>query len=191
MKYFVFTNRIVLGLIIATFLFSGCAAIGTKTIYKSKDQASFNFSRLGYSQLASEETLNKIRPGTSKIFQSVLEDFLSNGGTTIEKHSLSKFEIVTEIDREEISRICFDNNLDAYLCTQITYRFVDNYYTAIPFGKSEDAYVEMKLFDSSGRLIIHTKHNTLAGNSYMMPPKAEQTIKGGTVGALKKNFKRN
>ena len=59
----------------------------------------------------------------------------------------------------------------------------------IPLGKSEDAYVEMKLFDKNGVLIVHTKHNTSAGNSYMMPPKAERTIKDGTVGALRQIIK--
>jgi len=184
-KHFFFTNRIITGLIILIYMFSGCAAIGTKTIYKSNKLIPYNLSNLGYSQLASEEILNRIRPGTSKIYQASFEGFFSDKETKIVKHNLTKFELNDEIETDEIRRICFDNNLDGYICTQIMYKFVDNYYMSISFGKSEDAYVEMKLYNSMGELVIHTKHNTLAGNSYMMPPKAEQTIKDGTVGALK------
>lgn len=84
-----------------------------------------------------------------------------------------------------LMKLCQEYGLDGYLCTQIKYKFADNYYMYIPLGSSEDAYVEIKLFDKNGLLLLHTKHNTSAGNSYMMPPKAEQTVRDGTVGALK------
>ncbi len=180
---------VIVGLLIFITILSGCSALGTKTIYKTNNLNSYNLQKIGYSQLASEERLNKIRPFTSKIYQVAFENYFSNKTLKIEKHDLSKFELIENIDTTEIIKICSDYDLDGYICTQIKYKFVDNYYNYIPIGKSEDAYVEMKLFDNHGKLILYTKHNTSAGNSYLMPPKAEQTIRDGTVGALKQIIK--
>lgn len=107
----------------------------------------------------------------------------------IKKYNLSKFELFDEIDTTEISKICKENSLDGYLCTQIKYKFGDYYYSFAFLGQSEDTYIEIKLYDSTGKLILHTKHNTAMGNSYMMPPKAEQTIKDGVFGNLKQILK--
>jgi hypothetical protein len=182
-------NKIANIWVFSIIILSSCAAFGTKTIYKSNNLNSYDFNKLGFSQPANEMTLNKIKENTSKIYQNAIENYFTNKKIKIEKHDLTKFESINSIDTEEIKKICNDNNLDGYICTQIKYKFVDNYYMFIPLGKSEDAFVEMKLYDKNGMLIINTKHNTSAGNSYMMPPKAEQTIKDGTVGALKRIMK--
>jgi len=182
-------TKVIVGILIFSTIFSGCAAIGTTTIYKTNTLNSYNFKKLGYSQLAREERLNKIRPFTSRIYQVAIEDYCSNQALKIEKHDLPNFEKIENVDTTEIIKICIDNDLDGYICTQIKYKFVDNYYDFIPLGKSEDTFVEMKLYDNHGKLIIYTKHNTSAGNSYMMPPKAEKTVRDGTVGALKQIMK--
>jgi len=166
-------------------ILSGCAALGTKTISVSNNLNIYEFKKLGYSQPASEEFLNKIRQNTSNIYQEAIEEYYSEKKIKIEKHSLSKYELIDNIDVSEIIKLCQEHGLDGFLCTQIKYKFVDNYYMIIPLGRSEDAYVEIKLFDKNGLLLLHTKHNTSAGNSYMMPPSAEQTVYDGTVGALK------
>lgn len=173
------------GLLIFILTISGCAALGTKTISRSSNLNVYEIKKIGYSQPASEEILNKIRPNTSTIYQSAIEEYFADKTIKIEKHNLSKFELIDNIDTSEIIKICQENSLDGYLCVQIKYKFVDNYYMYILLGKIEDAYVEIKLFDKNGILLLHTKHNTSAGNSYMMPPKAEQTVKDGTIGALK------
>jgi hypothetical protein len=176
-------------ILIFALILTGCAAIGTKTIYKTTNLNNYDFNNIGYSQPASDNVLNKIRPNTSKIFYSAFIEFFTAKTLKIEKYELTDFKTITEIDTSKIRKICTENDLDGYICTQIKYKFVNNYYMYIPIGKSEDAYVEMKLYDKKGILIIHTKHNTYAGNSYMMPPKAEQTIRDGTIGALKRILK--
>jgi hypothetical protein len=173
------------GLLIIILISSGCAAFGTKTITKSSNLNTYEIKRLGYSQLASEEILNKIRPNTSNIYQSAIEEFYANKTVRIEKYNLTKFESIENIDTSEIIKLCKVNGLDGYLCTQIKYKFVDYYYMFIPIGQSEDAYVDVILFDKNGLQLLHTKHNTYVGNSYMMAPKAEQTVSDGTFGALK------
>lgn len=170
-------------ILVFALIISGCAAIGTKTIYKTNNLNNYDFNNLGYSQPASENVLNSIRSNTSRVYYSAFNEFFSNEKLKIEKYELRNFELIDIVDTSEIKRICTENNLDGYICTQIKYRFVHS------FGMSEDAYVEMKLYNYNGFLIIHTKHNTYAGNSYMMPPKAEQTIRDGTIGALKRIFK--
>jgi len=170
-------------------ILSGCAGLGTRTVYKSPNLNSYSFKKIGYSQPAREDVLDKIRPNTSKLYEAAFEEFFTNKRIKIEKYSLTRFESISEPDTNEIKSICQEKDLEGYICTEINYKFVDNYYMFIPLGKSEDAFVEMKLFDKNGVLIINTMHNTSAGNSYMMPPKAEQTIEDGTVGALKRIIK--
>jgi len=184
-----FSKSRIIGLTVFILILSGCAALGTKTVYKSNNLNSYSFNKIGYSQPASEEILNKIRPNTSKLYQVAFEDFFLDKPIKIEKHDLNKLEAIDKADTTEIKKICYENDLDGYICTQIKYKFVNNSYMYIPLGKSEDTYVEMKLYDKNGVPIIHTMHNTSAGNSYMMPPKAEQTIKDGTVGALRQIIK--
>jgi len=168
---------------------SGCSALGTKTISKSENLKSFDLRRLGYSQVASEIILNKMRPKTSTIFESAMEDYFFDKAVNIQKYELMKFEYIEDIDSSEVIQICNINNLDGYLCTQVVYKSIDNYDTILPLATSEDAYVEIKLFDNQGKLLIHTKHNTFAGNSYLGIPRAEKTVRNGTIGALKRIMK--
>jgi hypothetical protein len=118
-----------------------------------------------------------------------LKKYFQDKQYKVEAHRLSKLSSLEDADASEIKQLCYQNDLDAYICTQIKYRFANNSYMLIPLGKSEDVYIEMKMFDKSGMLAIHTRHNTSEGNSYMMPPKAEQTVEDGTFGALKRIFK--
>ncbi len=182
-------NIIFLVILLFTLVLSGCSVVGTRTLYKTDNLNKYDFKKIGYSQPASDSLLNIIRPSTSKIFNLAFNDFFTNKALDIVKCRLKDFELIDKIDTAEIIRICSEKNLDAYICTQIKYKFVSNYYMYIPLGKSEDVYVEMKLYDKNGTLIIHTKHNTYMGNSYMMPPKAEKTIRDGTFGTLKRIFK--
>ncbi|MEO9005215.1 MAG: hypothetical protein ABI288_10780 [Ginsengibacter sp.] len=186
-KYFKLRNTIKSLLFVLTF--SGCAALGTKTLTKSKEIKKYNISKIGYSQLASENILNRIKGGTSEIFQLSMEQYFENKSIKIEKHTLMHFDFIENIDPNEIINICKENNLDGFLCTQIKYKFVNTSYMFIPTGKSEDVYVNIKLFNNTGELMCHTRHNTLAGNSYMMAPKANKTIRDGTFGALNQIFK--
>lgn len=179
------STKIQYSLVLILLTLSGCTTFGTRTITKPIYGQSFEFASLGYSQLANESLLNKIKPQTSQLYVNAMEGFYANKNTKIQNHNLEKFDLISDIDPSEIKRICQEFKLDGFLCTQIKYKFFDNYYMVIPLGRSEDVYSEIKLFDKNGNVIVHTKHNTASGNSYMMPPKAEKTIKDGVVGALK------
>lgn len=180
------TNMKILNFIVIAIIISSCASFGTKTISKSSALKTFELKKIGYSQMASEDILDKIIPGTSTYFYNAIDSYYSGKQINIEKHLLLKFNDLNEIDTSEIKNICKQFNLDGFLCTQLKYKFVDNYYLMIPLGKSEDTFTEMKLFDKNGNLILHTKHNTAMGNSYMKPPKADKTVKDGIFGALKR-----
>jgi len=182
-------NIKIIGILLITIGTVGCAALGTKTISKSNNLNAYEINNIGYSQIANEDNLNKIRPNTSNLYQSTLEDFFTKNSIQTSKYNLSSFESFEDIDKTEIIKLCSENGLDGFICGKIKYKFVNNYYMYIPLGKSEDAYVEIQLYDKNGLSILHTKHNTSMGNSYMMPPKAEQTIRDGTLGALKQIMK--
>jgi len=181
-------NRIY-GLLLIVVILSGCAALGTKTILKSSNLNAYQFTRIGYTQIADEELLNEIRPNTSNIYDSTIKNFFNKNNIIAIGLFLPNFFSIEGIDKTEIVRMCQEQKLDGIICTQVKYKFFNNYYGCIPLGKSEDAYVEMQLYDKNGLLLLHTKHNTYAGNSYMMPPKAEKTIRDGTEGTLKQIMK--
>ena len=99
--------RIIVEIILFILLLSGCAALGTKTIYKSNTLNSYSFKKLGYSQPASQDILDQIRPNTSTFYQAAFEEFFLTKPIKIEKHSLSKFELMDKLDTTEIKRICY------------------------------------------------------------------------------------
>lgn len=90
------------GILIFIITISGCAALGTKTISKSSNLNVYEINKIGYSQPASEEILNKIRPNTSNIYQSAIEEYCTDKTIKIEKHNLSKYELIDNIDAYEI-----------------------------------------------------------------------------------------
>ena len=109
------------GILIFSLLISGCVALGTKTIWKSNNLNNYETKKIGYSQLASEATMNKIKENSSIIYQSAIEEFYAEKTIKSEKHNLSSFESIEKIDTSEIIKLCQENSLDGYLCTQIKY----------------------------------------------------------------------
>ncbi|CAH8283094.1 hypothetical protein EV196_10275 [Mariniflexile fucanivorans] len=155
-------------------LLTNCAAFGTKTLYKKETNSLIKPKTLGFSQLESKPIIDKIVIGTSDIYDQIMASELNK--MDIESHNIEypNFEKWTDLEKQKISDICASNKLDGIIFTQLI--FINTKYSMmlIPVGKSQDTEVEMQYFDSNGNLILHTKHNTAKGNSYLDYPDAKK-----------------
>jgi len=176
--------------ITVTLFFFACTTQGTKTSYKSQELKNQKIEKLGFSQAADEKKLRRIRLNAADIYQSAFEEFFLNQKIRVEKHDLTNFKSITDTDSSEIRAICREYDLSGYVCTQIT---IDTWLLPNLIGPrmvAEDAYVEMKLFDANAVLLLHVKYNTRSDNKDpVSDPRAEKTIKAGTIGALKQLLK--
>ena len=175
--------RAAIKLIIFLFILCSCSAIGTKTLYKTTDEV--NIKKIGFCRLESEDRLSRIFYNTNEIFDStVILTFLEYG---LEMPSQIQTDISYETpDLIEISNLCNKNDLDGFLVAKLTFIHVEYTMYSEPIIQNFDTEVELKLFDKKGKLLISTLHNTLHGNSYMMPPPPNMTIHDGAKGAIKR-----
>ena len=162
-------------LFIFTLFFVSCAAVGTKTIYKTATQPTVQ--KIGYYTLGNIDTLSLIYPETSLVFDSTIKKITNVYSLDVPLKIKPTTKSLT--DKNAISEICKQNNLDALLITDL--RFIHTTYTAlfIPIVSNYDTEVEMQLYDKEGKLLYATKHNTYKGNSYIKIPTAEKTIHDG------------
>lgn len=166
-----------LALFALIFTLYGCAAVGTKTIYRTDNVPSLQ--RIGYCDLYDNETLVSIYPQTNDVFHSAItEIFKLYGFPTPEKTGF----VVEE--KKSISEFCENNNIDALLFTNL--HFINVTYTVYfaPVASNLDTEVKMRLYDRQGNLLYSTMHNTLKGNSYMMPPPTNRAVSDGVKGAF-------
>jgi hypothetical protein len=155
-------------------LLSGCAAFGTKTLYKSSEI--FNVHKIGYIDLGNTENLIKKYPNTLEIFhQTVVSSFHECGIDSV--HLINSLRSPLNYESPDsimIINACSQAGVDAILISQLSFISV-----------LKDTEAKMKLYDKSGKLIISTSHNTMDGNSYAMPPPAKRLVHDGVAGALK------
>ena len=173
----------ILAITIAVFLLESCATLGTKTLYKSGTKTEFR--KIGFSNLDGNAIVSKIFPQTDSIFKrTFIETF--NGYNLTNIIALNNEFSISKPDISEISQICKENDLDGFIVSHL--KFIHITYSAyfIPYAKTWDTEVEMKLFDNTGNLVLTVLHNTTKGNSYFMPPTADKTIRDGTQGAIKR-----
>ena len=170
---------------------SSCAALGSQTIYRTDKAVRFNRARIGYSQLANEEGVNRTVINTSTFYNRAVKEYLAQKNVESVRLELPPFDNLREIDRSSLVKLCEIYNLDGILVGQLKYIYVNYYTLLIPIGQSQDTEVEMQYFDSNGSLLIHTRHNTHQGNSYMFFPSADKTVGDGTIGALNKMMQQN
>lgn len=176
----------IFGFFLAGLILSACSALGSKTIMKSGNLNYIELNKLGISQIAGEEYVDRIIPNTSVHYKNSVDEFFYNHKVKISHHRLTEYYNFESIDPLEISKVCKDSGLDGFICTKIKYKFTDNYVNFIPIGTSEDVIVEMKVFSKNGIELLHVSHDSKKGNVYMMPPKATKTVRDGTIGALKR-----
>ena len=167
-------------------IFSSCAAIGTKTIYKTNE--SYQIHKVGFNKLDGDDALNNIFPLTAEIYNDVVFKTFQEYGINDTK-KLDMEISFDEPDLNKITQVCRDQKLDALLLTTLKFIHVTYSLYFVPVAQNYDTEVQMKLFDKNGRLLVSTLHNTLNGNSYMMPPPADRTVQDGTKGALKRMTK--
>ncbi|MFH4963871.1 hypothetical protein V8G69_02615 [Gaetbulibacter sp. M235] len=172
-----------------TVLSTNCAAFGTKTLYKKETIVLTKPKILGFSQLENEPIIDQIVNGTSENYDKIMSSELKKMEIESKNILYPNFEKWTDLEKQKISDICTSNKLDGIIFTQL--KFINTKYSMmlIPIGKSQDTEVEMQYFDSDGNLVLHTKHNTQKGNSYLDYPDAVKTVPDGIKGALKRIFK--
>jgi hypothetical protein len=105
--------------------------------------------------------------GSGKNFKFSMMEFFIGCETKAEKIPLPGFTSFESIDRQEIATICQKYDLDAYICTEVRYNFI-NYETmtligTFDNGTSEDIQIEQILFDRNGDPLVHVRHDTFRG----------------------------
>lgn len=170
-------------------LLSNCAAFGSKTIFKDTRNSFVKPNTIGFSQLEQETIMNKIIAETSDIHNRTMSYELKKRDIESKKVVYLNSQKWTNINKQEISDICAKNNFDGFIFTKLIFISTKHSMMFMSIGKSLDTEVEMQYFDSKGNLLLHIRHNTKKGNSYMDLPNAEKTIPDGIKGALKRIFK--
>lgn len=176
-------SRILISLIIVSL--TSCAAIGTKTLYKSN--INHDIVRIGVTDIHNKEELSDIFPETNETFLESIQLFTKEND--LYKVVLLKSELDYENpDKEMIINKCNLYKVDAVLISRLRFIHVTYSVMFVPIAQNYDTEVEMKLFDKNGNLVVSTSHNTYKGNSYMMSPPAERTVTDGARGALKRIY---
>lgn len=174
--------NIITALILTLFL-TGCGAMGTNTLYRNEAKIT-KPARIGFSQVANEEIMEKIVKGSTRVYDLTTTELLEKHNIASTKIYVEGFEGFDTAESNRIKELCIEHNLDGMLLTQLKFLNVQYSSMFIPIGVSEDTEVEMQYYNADGTLLLHTKHNTHMGNSYMTFPTAERTVKDGTAGGL-------
>lgn len=174
--------KIITAILFPLFL-AGCGAMGTNTLYRNEATIA-KPSRIGFSQVANQEIMEKIVKGSTSVYDLTTTQLLNKHNIASTKIYVEGFEGFDTADSNKIKEICAEKNLDGMLLTQLKFLNVQYSSMFIPIGISEDTEVEMQYYNAQGMLLLHTKHNTHMGNSYFDFPDAERTVKDGTTGAL-------
>lgn len=177
-NYFKFITALIL-----TLFLTGCGAMGTNTLYRNEAKISKPV-RIGFSQVANEEIMEKIVKGSTRVYDLTTVELLEKHNIVSTKIYVDGFEGFDTAESNRIKELCIEHNLDGMLLTHLKFLNVQYSSMFIPIGVSEDTEVEMQYYNADGTLLLHTKHNTHMGNSYMTFPAAERTVKDGTAGAL-------
>ncbi len=157
-----------------------CAALGSKTIYRSNQ--SFWFKNIGLTQLHDASRMNSVYPKTDSILYKTLQaEFEQNRKEAI--HCLDDEINFLLPNKPDIIRICSGYKLHGLIIPSIRFLHPEN--LDMPNGWC-DSEVQLKLFDYRGELIMHTSHRTSIGNTYGLEPGTSRTIKDATEGALRK-----
>lgn len=121
--------------------------------------SAIRLGKLGFSQLAREDELDKLVEGSGKNFKYSMMEFFIGSETKAEKIPLPGFTSFESIDRQEIATICQKYDLDAYVCTEVRYKFMTSIGT-LENVTSEDIIIEQILFDRNGDPLIHVLYDT-------------------------------
>jgi len=178
--------RQTLSFLIISFVFTSCAALGTKTLYRNEIYP--EIKKLAFAKIEGNRMVAKKFPQTDSIFnKTFIETFNSYNLYNIVP--LNSTFLIDKPDTSKIIKICNENNYDGLVITRIKFIHISYAFDFSSVAKNWDTEVEMKLFDKTGNLLLSILHNTIKGNSYFMPPIAERTVHDGTAGAIKRMAK--
>lgn len=168
---------------IITAILTSCSVLGTRTIYKSNSGIE-KATRIGFSQLAHEDIVEQIAKGSSLVYRNIMSGELSSRNILSNVILIKDFNKLESVNSNVIEKICRENMLEGIIITQLRFLNIKYSNLFIQPGKTFDTEVEMQYYNSNGKLLLHTKHNTKKGNTYFDFPKVERTVKDGIVGAL-------
>jgi hypothetical protein len=178
---------------VITVLFSSCASVGSKTLYRVDHK--INLEKIGYAPLDFDTTFVhdnlvsfQVYSNASNIYSQTLSKALKSNGY-INGNEIHFKVSFSNTNKQQIINICNANNLDGLIVSKLIFINIIYYPSYSPIMKDYDTEVEMELYDKNGELQISTKHNTFIGNSYMLKPTTNKIIHDGTMGAFNRIMK--
>lgn len=157
-----------------------CAISGNRVEYINRQIKLTNVQRIISYDPEVFPNIDEIRDPTNTAYFSALSNQLKGLGN----YQLIRVNTPAVYDLSEVSElkeICHNNSADAVLIPKVKY-------FKVGIGKyvfSNQVIVSMKLYDANGNFIIETSYNTFKSDGRMLGS-AENSIKIGTIGALKK-----
>ncbi|MBC7556305.1 MAG: pyruvate decarboxylase [Chryseobacterium sp.] len=157
-----------------------CASAGNRVDYINRQVKIGKIQRIIIYEPEVFPDVEEIKEPTNTAYFSALSDELNNLGD----YKLLRINSTATYNFTEIpilKELCKNNSADAILIPKVKY-------FKVGIGKyvfSNQVIVSLKLYDSAGNFIIETSYDTFKTNGRMLGS-AENSIKIGTVGALRK-----
>ncbi|MBD8489430.1 hypothetical protein IFO69_11810 [Echinicola sp. CAU 1574] len=164
-------------------LLSSCAAIGSKTLYKT--DVPIETDNWGIAPLETVYHINQFHFWeTNEYFDnSIKESFLNYGiGKPVQLNKPLSYE---DSNSSYIKKLCHEKKLKGLIIPKLIYVPVNYRVIGSNYRNYFDTVVYLKLFNKKGELVMHTVHNTYEGNTYLTYPKPEQAVYDGAKGAFK------
>jgi hypothetical protein len=164
-----------------------CAKFGTKSLYRLEKGEIPIIKRIALYTPLNDDNLN-VEPEIAEFMLKSAVDYCRDGEYQIVRSLESEFLGYEIAATDKIKAICAADNLDGIILSRISFSGHSYSMYGATYARIIDTEVTMKMFDSSGKLLVETLHNTNKGNSYAFAPGLDTTVKDGTVGALKRVF---
>lgn len=157
-----------------------CAVIGNRVEYINHEIKIPKIQRIVAYEPEVFPDIEEIKEPTNTAYFSALSNQLKSLGDykLLRVSTAAEYEFV---DAKLMVEMCKNNSADAILIPKVKY-------FKVGLGKyvfSNQVIVSLKLYDASGNFLIETSYNTFKTNGRMLGS-AENSIKIGTIGALKK-----
>ncbi|SFI49259.1 hypothetical protein [Halpernia frigidisoli] len=157
-----------------------CAAAGNRVEYINRNLKLVNVQRIIVFDPEVFPDVDEIKEATNTAYFSALSDEMKLLGN----YKLLRVSFDTTYDHSEVETLkdlCINNRAEAILIPKVKY-------FKVGIGKyvfSNQVTVSIKLYDAAGNFVIETSYNTFKTNGRMLGS-AENSIKIGTIGAIKK-----
>lgn len=162
-------------------ILNSCSILGNKLVYYNKEKVNFKKSnKIVYFAPEIEPDIWEIQgPTYESFFNAATNETYKNENT---KTLLMDFPMKYDsVDVQYLKEICHNNNAELAIVPKIKY-------LKVGLGKyvfSNQVLINLKLYNSEGMFLMETEYNTYKANARLLG-KAENSVKIGTQGALKK-----